>query len=221
MILAIASIIPGVSGVAAAADAAVIARVDRERQERLEYLITCLEEGLDDFAGPIPFQESDPIIHAAYATIEATLRTSRREKIRAFAGLLTAGMAANPRLDLENEHEDYLKILDDLSLRELKLLFLLSHFEQSNSENTEEKELISTESYWDDFETTACDRLVIPKMELWGLLTRLTRTGMFEPIIGTHLGYAGGRGKLTGAYRRLESLLSNGGETFDTGSRPR
>jgi hypothetical protein len=117
LLLGIASSIPGVSGIVAGADAAIQAHIQDKKQKRLGYLIEDLASGVDDFGGPMPMQMSDPVIHAAYVTIEATLRTSRRQKIRAFARLLQSGLATPPRLNLETEHEDYLKILDDLSLR--------------------------------------------------------------------------------------------------------
>jgi hypothetical protein len=219
ILLGIASVIPGVSGVVAGADAAILAHVEKQQRERLHYLIECLESGAEDFGGPIAIQRSEPAIHAAYVTIEATLRTSRREKIRAFARLLRAGLEDPPRLDLEHEHEDYLKILDELSLRELQVLFLLNEYEGANPRQPDESDYQWAKRHWSNFEDAATVRLGIPGEELSGLVMRLARTGMFEPIYVTaYGGYVHSAGMLTGAYKRLASLLGNKSGLFDTGT---
>lgn len=217
LILAITSAIPYVGGIVQGADAAIFAHVEREKSDRLEYLIKALETGLEDFGGIIPIERSDPVIHAAYITIEATLRTARRRKIRAFSKLLASGLRPDPKINLEYEYEDYLKILDDLSIRELQLLAILFSFEQESAGTEHMNDLARADSFWERFETQAIQELSIPRDELTGLITRLGRTGMYEPIIGTYFDYEGGRGKLTGAYRRLDSILRDTPGSFDTG----
>lgn len=220
-ILAIAGAIPLVGNLITGADAALTTRVHQQQQENLEYLIECLESGRDDFGGPIAIQRSDPVIHAAYVTIQATLRTSRREKIRAFAMLLRAGLEDPPRLDLEQEHEDYLKILDDLSVRELQILWLLGEIENKYppSDDESDEEIDWFDRHWSEFERIVVSKTGTPQEELPGLLVRLARTGLYEPL---YHAVAGGpsiaNGRLTGAYRRLASLLGKDPHWFDTGS---
>jgi hypothetical protein len=219
LILAVTSAIPYVGGIVQGADAAIFTQVEREKSDRLENLIEALETVLEDFGGIIPIERSDPVIHAAYITIEATLRTARRRKIRAFGKLLASGLRPDPKINLEYEYEDYLKILDDLSIRELQLLAILSSFEQESAGTEHMNDLARADSFWESFERQAIQELSIPspRDELTGLITRLGRTGMYEPIIGTYFDYEGGRGKLTGAYRRLESILRETPDSFDTG----
>jgi hypothetical protein len=219
ILLGIASAIPGVNIAVTGADAAILAHAGKLRQDRLSCLIESLERGLDDFGGPIAIQRSDPVLHAAYVTIEAALRTSRREKIRAFARLLQAGLEAPPRLDLENEFEDYLKILDELTVRELRILFLLGRFEERNPRTIEEDDFEWTERHWSDFENAAVAQIGIPREELSGLLMRMARTGTYVPIYVA--GFGGpitSTGMLTGAYKRLAGLLGNEPDLFDTGT---
>ena len=216
-VLTITSSIPMLGGIVQGVDAAISAHLEQEKSERLETLVEALETGLEDFGGIIPIERSHPVIHAAYITIEATLRTARRKKIRTFGKLLAAGLRPDPKINLEYEYEDYLKILDDLSIRELQLLALLSSYEQEADGTEFENDLSRANSFWERFETEAIQELSIPHDELTGLVTRLGRTGMYEPIIGTYYGYQGDRGKLTGAYRRLESILRDTPGNFDTG----
>lgn len=217
VMLGIASLLPFVGNVAATADQLVTEHVERERQERLETLLEELETGLEDFGGPIPIHRSNAVLHAAYITIEATLRTHRREKIRAFARLLLSGLGETPAISMDDEHEDYLKILDDLSLRELRLLALLDEYETDNPLIEGENDVQRTARYWEDFEQNACRILNIPRDEISGLLSRLTRTGTYEIFTGAYFDYIGGRGKLTGNYRRLASMIKVNSQYFDSG----
>lgn len=217
LILGLASLVPVIGvGVTTASDL-LVNHVEQERQNRLDTLIKALEEGLEDFAGPIEVQRTDPVLHAAYVTIEATLRTSRRGKIRAFAKLLTAGLQDPPRISITNEHEDFLKILDELSMRELGVLAILADFESKNTKQESENDVQWTARYWEAFQQQACNSLAIPTEEFSGLMARLIRTGTFEPFVGAYLDYTGGRGKLTGTYIRLASLIKMSPEEFDTG----
>lgn len=211
----LASAIPVLGTVVATVDATLMAHVEREREDRLQTLIQSLEEGLDDFSGPIQLYRAETVLHAAYVTIEATVRTSRREKIRAFGKLLLAGLEDPPRLELATEHEDYLKILDDLSIRELALLALLSEFEQASPKNPGESDVSWTARFWGEFEQQASDRLKVPQAELRGLMSRIIRTGTFEPFAGAIWDYEGGRGLLTPVYYRLASLIAANPGAFD------
>jgi hypothetical protein len=215
--------VPGLGPVVTGVDAAIQAKLQREKHERLGYLIECLESGSDDFGGPIPFQYSAQVLHAAYVTIEATLRTSRREKIRLFAKLLKSGLVDPPIIDLENEYEDYLKILDDLSIRELQYLYLLNSYETEYPIKPDESDIHDwVERHWGLFEDDASRRLRIPKGEFSGLTARLVRTGLFETV---HVARVGGdivyEGVLTGVYKRLAHLLGNDADYFDSGTIPR
>jgi len=217
VILTVASFIPVVGNVVAGAENLLTEHLEREREERLQYLVEELELGRDDFSGPFAIYRSEPVLHAAYVTIEATYRTSRREKIRAFAKLLLSALEDPARLDVTNEFEDYLKILDELSIREIQILAVLSEVESENARLPDENDLQWTTRHWDAFESAVIERVHIPLEELSGFLARLTRTGTFEPIVGTYFDYTGGNGMLTATYRRLATLIDATPGSFDTG----
>jgi len=193
-------------------------RAEQTCQLRRDTLLGELEHGIQDFTGPVPAYLSDPLIHACYVTVEATMRTSRREKIRWFARLLLAGVGERPRLDLANEHEDFLKILDDLSYRELGILATLAKFEQTYPmAEGETSALQRGNRFWEEFEREACASFTIPQAEFSGLLARLNRTGTYETFTGAVYGYSGGRGNLTPLYYRLASIISLDRDEFDSG----
>ncbi len=162
-----------------------------------------------------------PFLHAACATIQATLRTSRREEIRAFARLLRAGRVDPPRIDLETEQEDYLKILDDLSVRDLQIPWLLGEIENRYPYHDDEyaKDTDWFDSHWSEFEDAVASTIGTPRAELPGLLARLGRTGLYEPLsTATWGGPAVSMGRLTGAYKRFATLIGDDPRMFDSGA---
>ncbi len=160
---------------------------------------------------------SDPIIYACHVTIEATIRTQRLEKIRAFARLLRAGLEDEPRLNLKTEHEDFLKILDDLSYRETCLLAILESYEKKYPLLDGDNHLQRAIRFWDEFSQQVISEYSIRQDELDAWMTRLNRTGTYETFTGSYVGYTGGRGKLTPTYYRLSSLIRSQPGQFRTG----
>ena len=48
-------------------------------------------------------------------------------------------------------------------------------------------------------------------------ITALHQQHSLEPFVGAYFGYTGGRGKLTGTYKRLASLIDTQSSNFDSG----
>ena len=62
--------------------------------------------------------KSEDFLHAYYATTKFALNSRRREKIKMFARLLKSSLTDKEISNID-EYEDFLKILDELSYREL------------------------------------------------------------------------------------------------------
>jgi len=217
MIQAVASLVPLVGGVVAGLDIAIVGAVAKARQERLNTLLDELEKGTTRLTRRVII--SDPLIYACYTTVEAAIRTQRLEKVRAFTRLLIAGIEDKPRLDLETEHEDYLKILDELSYREICLLAVLEDYEERYPIQETENALQRANRFWSDFSQQVCREYLLEPDELDAWMTRLNRTGTYETFIGMYLDYTGGKGKLTPTYYRLASLIRSTPGRFNTGKR--
>ncbi len=205
IILAVTANIPVIGGVVTGLDTYLTGQLQEARQDRLYALMDEIETGERPLTRKVAI--SDPVIYAAHITIEATIRTQRIEKVRAFARLLRAGIEDEPRLDLETEHEDFLKILDDLSYREVGLLATLEEFEKNNPILEGDNALQRSHRFWDDFVEQVTEEYSIQVDELDAWMTRLNRTGTYETFTGSFLGYTGGKGKLTPTYYRLSSLI--------------
>ena len=198
-------------GIGSAIDSGMTKAIENIREERARSFFDQLSLGAVQLTQDLIQQED--FLHAYFATLKASLATRQSEKIRLFANLLlqsvTRGEIASERF------EDYLSILDDLSLREMKLLLLLKSFEDANpfmpkqeGEDGElENDLQRANRYWSDFEKTAYDELGIEADELEAYLTRLNRSGLYKTLVGTYLDYTGGRGKTTSLFSRFAEWL--------------
>ncbi len=215
LILGITANLPIVGGIVTGVDTAIMGALEEARWERLYTLLDELDTGTKHLTNKVVI--SDPLIYACHITIEATVRTQRHEKVRAFARLIVAGIEDQPRLDLEREHEDFLKILDELSYREIGLLATLEEYESKHPIKEEENDLQRAGRFWDNFSQQVCSKYSIKQDELDAWMTRLNRTGMYETFVGMYLDFTGGKGKLTPTYHHLSSLIRSQPGRFNTG----
>ena len=199
--------------VGSALDTAIANQVQKMREERLEAFFQELKEGERDLTPELV--QSEPFLQAYFATTIAALRTKRREKIAWFGRLLLAATGANPGINLADEHEDYLKILDELTYRELGILATLAQFEAQYPDPIETGggDVAGVGRYWAQFTDTACQKFPIRPEELPAIMIRLNRTGMYETLIA-FAGGSSGTGKLTATYYRLAKLIRLQGNTF-------
>lgn len=191
-------------GVGSAADVALITILENIREDRAREFFDELKKG--DMLLTPEIIESEDFLHCYFSTVRAALNSRRREKIRYFARLLTSSINSS-EISTVDEYEECLSILDELSFRELGILVVLSRYEKEDPYHARRNDLQQANQFWDKFSSEVCSRFSIPNGELNGSLTRLNRTGLYGIIIGTYLGYTGGRGKLTPLYAKLEKLI--------------
>lgn len=177
------------------ADTLLQARYDRIRRERFEYFVDELAAGqLSE-----ELLHSDDFLHCFYQTTQAALTSRRREKIALFGKLLN-GFANAGDLD---EYEELLQSLEQLSLREFRVLVLLHKFETNEPRMAEQNDLQHASEYWERFSQNACGTLHIAPAEFAGYLARLSRTGMYCEFTGAYFDYDGGVGRTTPLFARL------------------
>ena len=114
-------------GIGSAIDAALTAAIENIREKQLRALFDELAR-----ARAATYARTDPergFLHAYYATLRASINTRREEKIRLFARLLVSPAHLS---DLFREtYEEFVQVLDDLSVRELQILLTLDEFERA------------------------------------------------------------------------------------------
>ena len=162
-------------------EAAALASLWKIRSERQRELFDALDQGGIDLTDELIQQED--FIYAFLATARATDRTHQRQKIRLFAQLLSALANHKNGLDVD-EHEELLRVLEELSLREFASLVLLRQHEQAVERMNGETTPQWIFHFWEDAKRDLEQKLGIRSSELEGFLTRLSRTGFYRREIG-------------------------------------
>ncbi|MDF1513485.1 MAG: hypothetical protein P1S60_06715 [Anaerolineae bacterium] len=165
--------IPGVGILSSPLDAAIVAAAKKAKSERLRTLIDGLMQNKEYLTEELIQQEE--FIYAFMAVARASVLAKRREKIHLFAQLLINACKWN-KLN-SDDFDEYLQILEELSVRELLLLRLYQKHEERL------KERVKTESggdyrksQWNALADEAEAELGIPRDQLSATLSRLART---------------------------------------------
>lgn len=194
-------------GIGSGVDVAITVQLENIRRERLKTFFDELGDGSIQLSEDL--LESEDFLHCYFATAKAALNSRRREKIRMFASLLKSSTQEG-KLSNIDEYEEYLSILDELSYRELMVLFKIDEYESKFPlKKEDENELQRASRFWEQFSEDLFNELGIPKNEINSILTRLNRTGCYETFVGGYFNYSGGKGKTTSAFHRLKHLIQN------------
>lgn len=162
---------------------------------------------------------NEDFLHAYFATFKAAIYTKQREKIRFFARLLKSSFEEKGFSEAD-EYDDYLKILDELSFREIFMLYTLKTYEDSvelsdsPKDEDENDELRIASRYWTSFYKEINRAISISYSEFKGLISRLVRTGCYSPITSMTPGYEGDVGKTTEVFAKLIKFIELNGDDF-------
>jgi len=183
-------------GVGSAIDTAITTRLNKLNEKRKRIFFDELAAGEIQLTEEII--DSDDFLHAFFTTIKAVFATNREQKIRYFA-LLLKNATLGDCIDSIDQYEEYVQILDEMSYRELSILFIL---EKYCSKKTEQG---SSDAWKRVFDET--ERIYnIPREEIIAILTRLERTGCYEKgYVQMSRDFVPGR--LTPIYYRLRKLI--------------
>ncbi len=192
-------------GVAPALDTALDTKIQNMRESRIKAFFEELDKGSIKLTNEVI--QSEDFLHAFFATTKAALNTRREEKIRMFARLLHQAASQDNLSNYASEYEEYLNILDELSYREIRILFMLERYEKEHPVEGEENELQRASKFWGKFTQETKKTFHISDEEIASILTRLNRTGCYETIVGNYFDYRGGKGKLTAVYYKLKKMI--------------
>lgn len=178
-------------------------RVNQIREERTKTFFDELLEGKVKLSEDVI--KSEDFLHKFYITYKSAINTRRRKKIEFFARLLLSSLENNEHQDIDI-FEDYVKILQDLSFREIEALVLLDSFYQNNRQKSPQNDLIWTKSFWDDFEKELQIRIKISGDSIGSFMSRLSRSGCYELFIGQFFDVdaSKGMGRLTSTFHSLK-----------------
>lgn len=186
-------------GIGATIESALLAQLNRYREQQLQIFFDELG------SGSVPLTEElthdNDFLHCYFATLRAVLRSRRHEKIKFLARLLRGSF--DGRVSDVDEYEELIGLTDELSLRELTILAILSENEKANPIRESENELQRASRFWPGFVADVESKLGLDEELLRALLVRLQRSGCYEEFTGSYLSYTGGKGRATDLYLRL------------------
>lgn len=186
-------------------DILITERLSEIQQERLDILVKKINQGqlkLDSKE-----VQSEKFIHAFVKTARAATNSYKREKIDLFAQVFIYGYN-NHQFEEMDVYEEVLSIVEDMTLREFKILAALEKYSCTITKSINENDLLWTQKFWPNFVDAVEKELHINEAYLQAVLKRIERTGLYKEIVGTYLGYTGGKGTLTPLYTQVKSYLN-------------
>ena len=160
-------------------------------EERLEFLINELHNEMKEVKEAIienRFLDTEEGYDLIQRTFVAAARTRQKEKLKLFAKVLRG---AYTKKDTVHDPELYVKIVDELSERELEAAILLYSVKLKRKSMSEEEispfsDGIGNDPYW--FSKYYPQ---FSKEELEYILLRLAKTGLFKEQTGAYMGNTG------------------------------
>lgn len=102
-------------------------------------------------------------------TLDAVNRLSNNDKIKYFANLLRNGYMKKEKIS-NDEYEEFLRVLNDLSYREINYIFFLYDFENKNDKENK--------NYWYNFMSEFEKKFQINRYESYEIYKRIANTGI-------------------------------------------
>ncbi|MBC7845939.1 MAG: hypothetical protein H7Y10_05565 [Flavobacterium sp.] len=177
-------------------------------EERFEYMIEQLQQELDGIEEYLINKEiiaSEECFDLVQKAFIATAKTRQREKLKLFAKILKGSLIKRKKL---YDPELYLKIVDELSVRELEIASLLYEVKvkrkiKIEGEN-EAEDGMTNDPYWFSKHYPK-----FSKDELEFTLLRLEKTGLVKELVGSFIGYGGSQYEPTSLLSDFMNFIEN------------
>ena len=190
-------------GIGSALDVVLIQTLDKIHYERAHAFFDELAKG--KLINNEELLKSEDFLHCYITTVQAALKTRRREKIRMFARLLKSSLDDSGPANID-DYEYFLNILDNLGFKEIQALIIFDSFSDSFRDSTN-SDPSWTSTFWDEFENKLSEQLNIPRERVADFMNGIARTGCYEMFTGAYISYTGGQGKLTPTFKRLKEFI--------------
>lgn len=122
--------------------------------------------------------------------LQAISRTNVNEKIGIATRLFVRGCISDEPLSTDT-YEEYLRIVEELSVKELAILAILYSVEQKPDDYIDEKmskDEYLPHRYWEKFKEKVARELDIPSGQIYPMMKRLERSGLFAMYNGFSFG---------------------------------
>jgi hypothetical protein len=178
--------------------------------KRIETLISELNvqlQQLDNSKINHEFLETEVGFDLVIKAFNSASRTRQNEKLKLYAKILKGALTEGKEYQ-EDDPELYLQIIEELSVKELrvaKCLFELKevkkiHPEQDNPDNNQDG--MTNDAWWLSKQFPEFD-----KDELVSIFVRLERTGLIKELVGSYIGYGGGQYLINPLFKKFITFI--------------
>jgi hypothetical protein len=135
-------------------------------------------------------------------------RTRQHEKLKLYSKIVKGALTEGKEFE-EDDPEIYLRIIEELTVKELRVakhLYELKEVKKRNpdtdSNNENEDEGMSSDAFWLSKNYPEFD-----KDELVSIFVRLEKTGLIKELVGSFLGYGGGEYLINTTFRKFMNFV--------------
>ncbi|HEX2787714.1 MAG TPA: hypothetical protein VHP32_07400 [Ignavibacteria bacterium] len=181
------------------------AKANKYASKRIEFFLKDLQKqiyNIDEKKINYEFLNSEEGFDLIIKTFNYASRARQKEKLKLYARIIKETLSIKKKFENE-EPELYLKIVEELSLKELTVAkYLYELLENRKSENLRE-------SHYDDTDLISKHYSEFEKEDLSYILIRLERTGLIKEITGMYIGNPGGQYQITKLFKDFMNFISN------------
>lgn len=179
--------------------------------KRIEQLISNLEveiSKLDESKVNTKYLESEEAFDLIVASFNYAARTRQREKLQLYSQIIRGAITQSKQFE-EEEPELFLKIVEELSVKELrvaKCLFELKELKTVDpADETSEsyQNGMSDDAYW-----LSKHYPEFNKDELISIFIRLEKTGLIKELVGSFIGYGGGQYLINPLFKKFMTFIA-------------
>lgn len=137
----------------------------------------------------------------------AASRTRQQEKLKLYSKIIKGALTEGREFE-EDDPETFLRIIEELTVKELRVarhLYDLKEIGKQNADSdneSKEDEGMSNDAFWLSKKYPEFN-----KDELVSMLVRLEKTGLIKELVGTFIGYGGGQYLINPIFRKFISFL--------------
>lgn len=134
-------------------------------------------------------------------------RTRQQEKLKLYARIVKSALTDSKEFE-EDEPELFLKIIEELSVKELRVAKCLYELKEIKKQDPEDdnpngkQDGMTNDAWWLSKHYPEFD-----KDELISIFVRLERTGLIKELVGSFIGYSGGQYLINPLFKRFMNFI--------------
>jgi len=180
--------------------------------KRLESFISELQnqfEQLDNKKIDQSFFETEEGFDLIVKSFSSASRTRQKEKLRLYAKIIKGAITVGKEYE-EDEPELYLKIVEELSLKELMVAQYLYQLKEIERKNPEDNNINSAQAEMtNDAKWLSAKYPEFREDELVSIFVRLEKTGLIKELVGSYLGYTGGKYLISPLFKKFYDFIES------------